>query len=100
MHEQGQEELNANVQKAFARYRESLQEERQLLLNRFKFMDIAIKVVGVGSVGTMCAIMLMMASEQEPCSSKSNRQAPRSSKRMRARAYTTTTASAACMASG
>lgn len=66
MHEQGQEELNANVQKAFARYRESLQEERRMLLDRFKFMDIAIKVVGVGSVGTMCAIMLMMASEQDP----------------------------------
>jgi len=29
-------------------------------------MDVAAKVVGVGSVGTFCAIMLMMASEQDP----------------------------------
>ena len=28
--------------------------------------DIAIKVVGVGSVGTFCAVMLLMASEQDP----------------------------------
>ena len=55
-----------NVQKAFASYRESLQEDRRLLLDRFKVMDIAIKVVGVGSVGTYCGIMLMMASEHDP----------------------------------
>lgn len=66
MHEKGQEEFNAHVQKAFASYRETLQEDRRLLLDRYKFMDIAIKVVGVGSVGTLCAIILMMASEEDP----------------------------------
>jgi len=65
-HEQGQEELNAHVQKAFASYRETLQEDRRLLLDHYKFMDIALKVVGVGSVGTHCAIILLMASEQDP----------------------------------
>jgi hypothetical protein len=29
-------------------------------------MDIAVKVVGVGSVGTLCAVMLLMASERDP----------------------------------
>jgi hypothetical protein len=29
-------------------------------------MDIAIKVVGVGSVGTFCAVLLLMASEEDP----------------------------------
>jgi hypothetical protein len=29
-------------------------------------MDMAIKVVGVGSVGTFCGILLLMASEQDP----------------------------------
>ena len=60
------EEQTTNVQRAFASYRETLQEDRRLLLDRFKFMDLAIKVVGVGSVGTYCGIMLMMASEHDP----------------------------------
>lgn len=64
--ELGQEEQTANVRKAFAQYRESMQEDRRLLLDRFRFMDLAIKVVGVGSVGTYCGIMLLMASEHDP----------------------------------
>jgi uncharacterized protein (DUF2252 family) len=64
--EQGQAEFTTNVQQAFARYRETLQEDRRLLLDRFKLLDIAIKVVGVGSVGTWCAVALMMASEDDP----------------------------------
>ena len=52
--------------KAFAAYRETLPEYRRILLDRFKLMDIAIKVVGVGSVGTACAVMLFMANEKDP----------------------------------
>lgn len=37
-----------------------------MLLDRYKMLDIAIKVVGVGSVGTFCSIILMMASEKDP----------------------------------
>jgi uncharacterized protein (DUF2252 family) len=64
--EQGQEEFTTNVQQAYARYRETLQEDRRLLLDRFKLLDIAIKVVGVGSVGTWCAVALLMAGEDDP----------------------------------
>ncbi|MCI0456038.1 MAG: DUF2252 domain-containing protein [Gemmataceae bacterium] len=64
--EQGREEFDATVQKAFAGYRESLPEHRRLLLDRYKVMDIAFKVVGVGSVGTACAVLLLMASEKDP----------------------------------
>lgn len=64
--EQGHAEFTANVQQAFARYRETLQEDRRVLLDRYKLMDIAIKVVGVGSVGTWCAVGLLMASEHDP----------------------------------
>jgi uncharacterized protein (DUF2252 family) len=64
--EQGHEEVAANVRKSFARYRETLPEHRRLLLDRFKVADFAIKVVGVGSVGTMCAVMLLLASEHDP----------------------------------
>lgn len=64
--EKAHEELWANVQRAFARYRETMQEDRRLLLDRFKLMDMALKVVGVGSVGTVCGVMLLMASDQDP----------------------------------
>ena len=64
--EKGHEEQTASVQKAFARYRETMQEDRRLLLDRYKLMDFALKVVGVGSVGTFCGILLLMASEHDP----------------------------------
>jgi uncharacterized protein (DUF2252 family) len=62
----GREELMAAVRKNFARYRETLQEDRRLLLDRFALKDAAMKVVGVGSVGTHCAILLLMASAHDP----------------------------------
>jgi uncharacterized protein (DUF2252 family) len=64
--EQGHEEFSRNVQQAFAHYRETLREDRRLLLDRYKLMDIAIKVVGVGSVGSWCAVGLLLASESDP----------------------------------
>lgn len=39
-----------------ASYRESLAERIRVLFDRFHFFDTAIKVVGVGSVGTMCGV--------------------------------------------
>ncbi len=66
LRDQGHEEQLANFQQAFARYRDTLQEDRRLLLDRFKLMDFAIKVVGVGSVGTLCAIILLMAGDHDP----------------------------------
>jgi uncharacterized protein (DUF2252 family) len=49
-----------------ALYRESLPEERRDLLDRYHFVDCAVKVVGVGSVGTRCFIALMMSEDQHP----------------------------------
>lgn len=66
LREQGHEEQTANVERAFARYRESMQEDRRLLLDRFTLMDMAIKVVGIGSVGTFCGILLLMAGGHDP----------------------------------
>jgi uncharacterized protein (DUF2252 family) len=51
---------------AFAQYKASLQEDKQRLLERYTFSDVAIKVVGVGSVGTYCAIVLMLGPDDEP----------------------------------
>ena len=47
-------------------YRESLQEDRQRLLERYQLCDIAIKVVGIGSVGTTCAVSLWLGPDNEP----------------------------------
>jgi len=49
------------VKAAFRKYRATLSDERRELLDRFELKDVAIKVVGVGSVGTICGIPLMMA---------------------------------------
>jgi uncharacterized protein (DUF2252 family) len=64
--EQAHTEFAAPGRAAFACYRETLQEDRRLLLDRFTLQDIAIKVVGVGSVGTWCGIVLLLAGPQDP----------------------------------
>jgi len=64
--EQDKATFDETVKKAFAAYRDSLPEERRVLLDRYKLMDVAVKVVGVGSVGSMCGIMLLMASDKDP----------------------------------
>jgi uncharacterized protein (DUF2252 family) len=43
-----------------ARYRRTLQCDRRFLFEQFEFADMARKVVGVGSVGTRCWIVLML----------------------------------------
>lgn len=47
-------------------YRQSLPEHVRMLFNRFHYCDLALKVVGVGSVGTMCGVALFMAGEKDP----------------------------------
>ncbi|KIA97753.1 hypothetical protein OA93_12245 [Flavobacterium sp. KMS] len=48
------------------KYIKSLSEDKRILLNRYSVHDIAIKVVGVGSVGTLCGISLLMSGTGEP----------------------------------
>jgi uncharacterized protein (DUF2252 family) len=45
----------------FEEYRSSLPAERRMLLDRYHVVDVAQKVVGVGSVGTACSVLLLMA---------------------------------------
>src|SRR5215470_2406427 len=61
----GAEEYADAVNVAFRKYRETLSDDHRELLDRFEMNDIAYKVVGVGSVGTYCAILLMMASSDD-----------------------------------
>ena len=50
----------------FQSYRESLHEDRRILVDRYRLVDAAIKVVGVGSVGRRCWIALMMSGGNDP----------------------------------
>jgi uncharacterized protein (DUF2252 family) len=43
-----------------SKYRRTLETDRRFLLDEYQFADIARKVVGVGSVGTRCWIVLML----------------------------------------
>jgi uncharacterized protein (DUF2252 family) len=51
---------------AFTTYQATLLPERRALVRRYALADIAIKVVGVGSVGTFCAVGLFLTADQEP----------------------------------
>ncbi len=44
---------------AIARYRETIQEDRRVLLDRYSLIDSAMKVVGVGSVGLFAIVVLL-----------------------------------------
>src|SRR6266540_622857 len=50
----------------FASYQDSLAPERRCLIERYALKDVAFKVVGVGSVGTFCAIGLFMSGGDAP----------------------------------
>ncbi len=47
-------------------YRSTLPDDRQALLDEYTYVDAAMKVVGVGSVGTRCWIVLMMSASNDP----------------------------------
>ncbi len=44
-------------------YRTTLREDRHVLLSKYRYVDVAHKVVGVGSVGTRCYVALLLGSD-------------------------------------
>jgi uncharacterized protein (DUF2252 family) len=58
--------LAKRVREMFRRYRLTLPEERRVIIDRYHIVDIARKTVGVGSVGTHCAVVLLMAGKGDP----------------------------------
>ena len=59
-------EAHAIIDQVFSAYRETLADDRRMLLDRYRLVDVAIKVVGVGSVGRRCWIALMMSETNHP----------------------------------
>jgi uncharacterized protein (DUF2252 family) len=52
--------ITASVLELYRGYRRTLQPDRKTLLEEFRYIDLARKVVGVGSVGTRCWILLLL----------------------------------------
>jgi uncharacterized protein (DUF2252 family) len=57
--------FQAGIKTMLKGYRASLTPERQTLLDRYRMADAAFKVVGVGSVGTLCGVLLMVSGSGE-----------------------------------
>ena len=49
----------AALEKVFTDYRATMPENRRAFLERYRFVDFALKVVGVGSVGTRCFVLVL-----------------------------------------
>ena len=61
------DEAESVIHEQFRAYRQTLQADRRHLLERFEIIDAARKVVGVGSVGTRCFIVLLQGRDaQDP----------------------------------
>jgi hypothetical protein len=59
-------EIHQAMRDALGVYRSSLPTASQSLLDRFELQDAAVNVVGIGSVGTSCLVLLFMAGEGDP----------------------------------
>ncbi len=58
------DEVEEAIHQQFRAYRATLQEDRRHLLERFEIVDLARKVVGVGSVGTRAFIVLLQGRDE------------------------------------
>jgi uncharacterized protein (DUF2252 family) len=59
------DEIQQAIHEQFRAYRATLQDDRRHLLARFEVVDLARKVVGVGSVGTRAFIVLLQGRDQQ-----------------------------------
>ena len=59
------EQLEEQIRELFTGYRDSLADDRRRLFDAFRFVDMARKVVGVGSVGTRCWIVLLLGRDDD-----------------------------------
>jgi uncharacterized protein (DUF2252 family) len=50
----------------FHKYRKTLRDDFQVLLDQYRVVDVAMKVVGIGSVGTRCGVALLEAGDNDP----------------------------------
>jgi len=63
--EQKEQISEQGIERFWWEYVDSLPEERRLLLSRFHITDVALRVGGVGSVGTRCTIILLEGNAED-----------------------------------
>jgi hypothetical protein len=83
----------ALIRNALPKYRETLADDRRVLLDRYRLVDAAVKVVGIGSVGTLCMVILMISDAGHPLFLRSRKRTRRCWRPMPARAPIPTTGS-------
>ncbi len=66
LHAEQRREAIAEIEALFEEYLSTITADRRVLLSRYSLADIALKVVGVGSVGTRCLIALFESGDGEP----------------------------------
>jgi uncharacterized protein (DUF2252 family) len=59
------ERIFESLHQLYRKYRRTLQRDRQHLMEQFRWLDVARKVVGVGSVGTRCWIVLLVGRDTD-----------------------------------
>jgi uncharacterized protein (DUF2252 family) len=60
-----EEELRESIHEILRMYGDTLQDDRRHLLRRYRFVDVARKVVGVGSVGTRDYVVLLKGRDED-----------------------------------
>jgi uncharacterized protein (DUF2252 family) len=70
--------LQAGAKRVFESYLGSLQGDRRALLSRYRYADLARKVVGVGSVGTRCWVALFVGRDTQDALFLQGKEAERS----------------------
>ena len=63
--EEAREDLSGRLSRILRSYQRSLQHDRRVLLDQFRLVDVARKVVGVGSVGTDAWIALCVGRDDD-----------------------------------
>ncbi len=61
-----EEDFLERIHEGLEEYRLSLHDERRVLFDRYRLEDVAVKVVGIGSVGTRCFVALFMSGDGHP----------------------------------
>lgn len=61
-----EDSLASEMLSVFQKYRQTLREDIRILLDHYRVVDVAMKVVGVGSVGTRCGIALLVTGDNDP----------------------------------
>ena len=60
------DDFHERIRESLDCYRETLSDDRRDLLDQYRLVDGAVKVVGIGSVGTLCLVLLLMSASNDP----------------------------------